>query len=75
MIGFIPEILRIDRGLEISIFIDVYYFLRAENDRLRDRRISDIIPHRNYRVDGDGQLLLEHYYYFGISTRNLAVEV
>ena len=67
--------MKTDRGLETPILTDAYYSLRVENDRLRDRRISNIIFYRNYEVDGDGQLLLEYYYYFDINTRNLAVEV
>ncbi len=55
---------------------DVYYSLRADNDRHRDRARGSIILHRNYGVDVDGQeLLLEYCYYFGKSTRNLAVEI
>ncbi len=55
---------------------DAHYNLRADNDRYRDKARGSIIPYRNYGADVDGQeLLLEYYYYFGKSTRNLAVEI
>ncbi len=54
---------------------DVYYSLRADNNRHRDRTRGNIIFYHNYSADVDGQeLLLEYCYYFGKSTRNLAVE-
>ncbi len=55
---------------------DVYYSLHADNDRYRDRARGNIILYHNYGADVDGQeLLLEYYYYFGKSTRNLVVEI
>ncbi len=63
-------------GSETSILADAYYSLRVDNDRYRDRARGNIIPYRNYDADVDGQeLLLKYYYYFGKSTRNLAVEI
>ncbi len=62
-------------GSETFIFADTYYNLRADNNRYRDRVRGNTILYRNYNADVDGQeLLLEYYYYFSKSTRNLAVE-
>ena len=58
------------------MFADVYYNLRADNDRYRDRARGSIISYRNYGADVDGQeLLLEYCYYFGKSICNLIVEI
>ena len=62
-------------GSETLMFVNVYYSLRADNNRYRDRARGSIIFYRNYSADMDGQeLLLKYYYYFDKSTRNLAVE-
>ena len=53
---------------------DTHYSLRVENDRHRDKARNNTIPYRNHGADEDGDLLLEHCYYLGKSTRNLAVE-
>ncbi len=57
------------------ILADVYYSLHTDNNRYRDKAGGNIIFYRNYSADIDGQkLLLEYYYYFNKSTRNLVVE-
>ena len=73
-LGYMPEILRTDRGSETPMLADAHYGLRAQNDYLRDRERSSAIPYRNHGADGDEEIGLEHCYYFGKSTRNLAVE-
>jgi hypothetical protein len=73
-VGFMPEILRTDRGSETPMLADAHYTLRVNNDHYRDKDRSCTLPYRNHGGDGNEGLLLEHCYYFGESTRNLAVE-
>ena len=73
--GFQPEILRSDFGSETPMLADAHYTLRRANDGLRDKSISRQLPYRNHGADADdAELRLEHCYYYGKSTRNLAVE-
>jgi hypothetical protein len=73
---FIPEILKTDIKSETPIFADVYYILRAENDRHQIKFFSSIISFRNYNTDGDkGKLFLEYYCYLDKNTRNLIIDI
>jgi hypothetical protein len=72
--GFTPDILRTDRGVETPMLADAHYSLRKENDGHRDIAYSRTLPYRNHSGDYGLPLALEHCYYFGKSTRNLAVE-
>ncbi len=63
-------------GSETLMFVNVYYSLRADNNRYRDRARGSIIFYRNYSADMNGQkLFLEYCYYFNKNIRNLAVEI
>ena len=73
--GHVPEILRTDMGSETPMLADAHYTLRRANDGCRNRQISLQLPYRNHGADyEDTELMLEHCYYYGKSTRNLAVE-
>ena len=70
-----PEILRTDFKKETPMLADAHYSLRMANNSHRDRQQSRLLPYRNHGADGNGvELRLEHCYYYGKSTRNLAVE-
>jgi hypothetical protein len=73
-LGFMPEILRTDRGTETPMLADAHYTLRVRNDHYRDKDRSCKLPYRNHGGDKNEGLRLDHCYYFGKSTRNLAVE-
>jgi hypothetical protein len=70
-----PEILRIDKGIEIPILVNTYFVLKFYNNSQRNQGISRQLSHRNYEADYDRKFDINYYYYFNISIHNLLVEI
>ena len=63
-------------GSEILMLADAHYFLRMANNDFRNKELSNQLLLRNHGADlEDLKLFLEHCYYYGKSTRNLAIKI
>jgi hypothetical protein len=72
----VAEILRTDHGVETPMMADAHFAIRQDNDHLRDKARSLQIPFRNHAADVEGgrPLTLPDCFYYGPSTKNIAIE-